>query len=170
MSDYSDTESPEYVSFDDREETIGNAIDAAELLIRINMPIAWEFITSEEEKSGDSDPDDAMEVIRAFKEFCKQPTNYLYEDSLTKDIVNNLVASTLETQHRLEEFVDGKFRSPFWTSLIQTLKDRYEEEEERIEQERERDEERRRLRRRASGQMGRSVKRTRRVSSIILRF
>ena len=174
MSDVSDIDGDDYVSVDDRKETIGNAIDAAELLIRRNMSIAWEFITSEEEKSGDSDPDDAMEVISALKEFCKEPTNSVYEDLLTENIVNNLVGSSLETQYELEEFIwEYKFNSPFWTSLIQGLKDRYEEEEERLEQEREREEEqeRRRLIRRASGQNGgRSQKRTRRVSSIILRF
>ena len=175
MSDYSDTEGEDYVSIDDRKEIIGNAIDAAEILIRRNMSIAWEFITSEEEKTSDSDPDDAMQVIGALKRFCEDPTNPRYEDQLTENIVDNLVGSSLETQYRLEEFIwEYKFNSPFWTQLIQSLKDRYEEEEERLEQEREREyeeeQERRRLLRRASGQNGRSKKRTRRVSSIILRF
>lgn len=177
MSDVSDIDGDDYVSVEDREQIISDAIDAAETLIRRNMPYAWEFITSDEEKAGDSDdpPGGPMAVIRAFKRFCREPTSSIYEDALSENIVDGLVGSSLETQYKLEEFIwEYKLNSPFWTSLIQELKDRYEEEEERLEQEREREyqeeQARRRLIRRASGQMGRSGKRTRRVSSVVLRF
>ena len=128
MSDYSDSEDSDYVSYDERKEILEAAIDGAETDLKSNILNVWEFISS---TVALDDFDPKLGVILALKDFCKEPTNSAYEEKLIEDIVD-LVGSSVETQYRLEDFVAAKFRnSLFWTSLIATLKVRYEEEEQR---------------------------------------
>ena len=127
MSDYSDSDDPDYETYEERKEIIGSAIDDAESLLKEHMLNVWEIITSLSDANNNqiNISEDTLIVLKAFENFCKEPTNPEYENYLKKDIVE-LVAATGETQWRLEEDIEEKFRnSLFWTSLIQYLKTRY---------------------------------------------
>ena len=120
---------------EERKEIIESAIDDVKKHIFQNID-AWDVIT----KSSDTDnfkfnlrlsiPDptlygNALFVLDAFKEFCKEPTDPESKDQLMKDIVG-LVGSSSETGESLEEYVEEKFRnSAFWTSLLAALRERY---------------------------------------------
>ena len=140
MSDYSDSDDPDYGSVEEREKKIRLAMEMAKGHLQVHIQPSnpnsiWQYINQMETPEDSRNVEDWKWVILALKEFCKEATNPKYRDDLTKDIVNSLVSSSLETQYQLQEFIDKEILiSLFWTSLIATLKKTYEEfhEEEEI--------------------------------------